>query len=313
MSLLISAHNPMTGPRHLGHFASTMLAWEELSKDYQIVAIIDDLIPAVLYPSARDEIEERTLAVVRECLAMDVDFGGEHHILLTSMAPEAHETAFFLSMAMDFGWAQALYRESFAGLLSTYQRAELGLPRTPSLAEIAYPQCHLAALTLGLGADVFQGGEEMRGYMEIMSVAADRYDAFNRPKFIGDATFVLGTDGHHMASENAIFISAPPAEIEAQIRDIRSLAIFENWADALRSRDLAAALASGSRGDPDDHMDNLQALAVKVIADALDRFGSAGKSDTDIMSILEKSSAFARERLQETSARIKKQERITGF
>lgn len=313
MSLLVSAHNPMTGPRHLGHFASTMSAWEKLSKDYQIIAVIDDLIPALLYPAEREKIQERTLAVVRECLAMDLDFDGQHHILLTSMAPEAHETAFFLSMSMDFAWSQALYRESFAGLLSTYQRAELGLPHTPSLAEIAYPQCHLAALTLGLGADAFQGGEEMRGYMEIMSVAAKRYDAFTQPEFIGDATFVLGTDGHHMASENAIFISAPSTEIEAQVRDIRSIAIFENWANALGSRDMLAALASEPRGDPEDHLKAIQDIALKVISGALDRFGTAATADRDVAAILEKSSSFARERLQETSARIKKQERITGF
>lgn len=313
MSLLISAHNPMTGPRHLGHFASTMLAWETLAADYQIVAIIDDLIPAILYPNARDKIQERTLAVVGECLAMDIDFEGQHHILLTSMAPEAHETAFFLSMSMDFGWAQALYRESFAGLLSTYQRAELGLPRMPSLAEIAYPQCHLAALTLGLGAEAFQGGEEMRGYMGIMAAAAERHPALILPKFVGDATFVLGTDGHHMASENAIFISAPPSDVEAQIRQVRSIAVMENWARALGSKDLLAALASDRRTDPDSHVKEVQDVAVKAIAEAFDRFGPSRRSDADIVAVLEKSSSFARARLQETAARIKGQEGITGF
>lgn len=313
MSLLVSAHNPMTGPRHLGHYASTLSGWEKLSSDHQIVAVIDDLIPALLYPGARDAIQERTLAVVRECLAMNIDFSGEHHILLTSMAPEAHETAFFLSMGMDFGWAKALYRESFAGLLSTYQRAELGLARTPSLAEVAYPQCHLAALTLGLGAETFQGGEEMRGYMDIMAVASQRYPDLILPKFLGDATFVLGTDGQHMASENAIFISAPLSEIEDQMRQVRSIAVFENWASALGSEELQRALGSKAQASPEDHLNALQGVAVEVLSGTLRRFRSPSKSDADIVDILEKSSNFARARLQETAARLKKQEGITGF
>ena len=313
MSLMISAHNPMTGPRHLGHFASTMASWNRYASDYQIVAVIDDLIPAILYPGARARIEERTLAVVQECMAMDLDFGGDHHILLTSMVPEAHETAFFISMSMDFCWAQALYRESFAGLLSTYQRAELGLPRTPTVAEITYPQCHLAALTLGLGAELFQGGEEMRGYMDIMAAASQRYPALTMPKFMGDATFVLGTDGHHMASENALYISAPLSEIEEQIQQIRSINVFENWAGALGSEELRSALSATQKASPDERLKILQGMTSELLTSALRRFRSAAKSDADTIAILEKSSSFARERLQDTGALLKRQEGITGF
>jgi tryptophanyl-tRNA synthetase len=314
MPILVSAHNPMTGPRHLGHFASTMLEWPKLAESNQIIVVIDDLIAALLYPRSADALQHRTIAVVRECLAMDVDFtGAHHHIVLTSMIPEAHEMAFYASLAMDKHWTDALYRESFAGLLSSYQRAELGLPRTPSLAEVAYPQSHLAALTLGLGASIFQGGEEMRGYLDLMTLIADRYDALTAPTFIGRATFVLGIDGQHMAAENAVYVSAPAADIKAQVDAIKSHSILENWAEALGEQSLLKSLHGLQSQGASASLDNAKGQVADMLLRTFEQFTVKRFTSDDIIPVLEKSSAFARTRLQETTAAIKKQLKVTGF
>ena len=88
----LSAHNPMTGPRHLGHYASTMVAWPRHAAEGELNVVVDDVISALLYPKGRDEVESRTLAVVRECLALDVDFS-KHHLSATSTIPRSARTS----------------------------------------------------------------------------------------------------------------------------------------------------------------------------------------------------------------------------
>ena len=120
------------------------------------------------------DLQARALQVAREFVATGVDFD-RNHLILTSMVPEVHEICLYASMAVPREWCEKLYRESFAGLLTTYQRRELGLPNTESVAEVNYPQLHLASMTLALGATVFQGGEEMRGYMHILESIASGF------------------------------------------------------------------------------------------------------------------------------------------
>src|SRR5258708_4686090 len=141
-SIVVSAHNPMTGPRHLGHYVSTMIDWPRLQRDHELFVVIDDLIAAILYPNIRNQLEAQSLQIAKEFLATGVDFS-RNHLVLTSMVPEVHELALFTSMVIDQEWCYKLYKESFGGLLTAYQRRELGLPRLPSVTEVVYPQIHL--------------------------------------------------------------------------------------------------------------------------------------------------------------------------
>jgi tryptophanyl-tRNA synthetase len=309
---VLSAHNPMTGPRHLGHFASTMLAWPRLAAQGELIVIVDDLIASLLYPRGRHEVEAKSLAVVREFAALDVDFS-KNHIVLTSMLPEAHELAFYASIHLSDAWCHKLFNESFAGILTTYQRAELGLPPLPSIAEVIYPQCFLAAVTMGLRADFFQGGEEMRGYLHIMDALAARIPSLKAPNFLAGAPFVLGTDGQHMASENAIYISADNEEISSQLSKVNDKAVFYNWALALREatsfrdmdRDILASDATT--------LDHLRSQVEHSLLAEFAPFRKRSFSSEDIVSILERSSSFARERLSSSVAAIKREMKVTGF
>ncbi len=65
MDILISAHNPMTGPRHLGHHVSTMREWPALQRKYECFFVIDDLIATFMYPHDKNEIFERSLFVAK--------------------------------------------------------------------------------------------------------------------------------------------------------------------------------------------------------------------------------------------------------
>jgi len=212
MDILISAHNPMTGPRHLGHHVSTMREWPQLQKKYECFFVIDDLIAVLMYPRERKEIFERSLFVAREFMACGIDLK-RCHIFLTSMVPESLELMTYLSNYIDHGFCDDLFKRSFLGLISPQDREEIGLPLVPSIAELTYPQLALPALTLGLGAKAFQGGEEISGYLMIMRQLVRQFNAANKLQLVApiweqpETSFLHGTDGNHMMSENAIYVS----------------------------------------------------------------------------------------------------------
>jgi tryptophanyl-tRNA synthetase len=309
---ILSAHNPMTGPRHLGHYVSTIRDWPRLARDHELFIVVDDLIAAILYPEARDDIQARTLRVVRELCAADLDFR-RHRLLLTSMVPEVHELSLFTAMAIDHAWCRRLHAESFAGLLTTYQRRELGLDHLPSLAEVAYPQLHLATLAIGLGVRYFQGGEEMRGYLPVIERITERLRdvGLQTPAFLaGATTFLIGTDGRHMASDNAIYLAEDPASIAERLSRIRSREILRQLAGATDDEALAGELASnGSEGD----LGKAAARVASALAETLRPFREARASVEEMAEILETSALVARERLRETLIRVKARFGIPGY
>ena len=306
-SILVSAHNPMTGPRHLGHYLSTMCDWPRLQNDHELFIVIDDLIASILYPRAAKELQDRTLQVAREFAATGIDLE-ENWIVLTSMVPEAHELALFTSLAIDHHWCNKLYRESFAGLLSSYQRQELRLPRNASLAEFVYPQLHLATLTLGLRADLFQGGEEMRGYLDIMRAMSEgtvgRRAELRPPALLtSKSTFVLGTDGKHMGSENAIYLSASESEIKEAASRVTASATWRQWLTAWDD-DVASAKA-GSDKSPEE--------MASTLVTRLAKFRENKTTNHELVEVFERSAVVARERLKETLVRVKASMGIPGF
>ena len=308
-SILVSAHNPMTGPRHLGHLVSTMVDWRNLEQEYTLYLIVDDLIASILYPSGRKHIQSRTFNVVREFFATGID-QRKSHVVLTSMVPEVHELAFFTGALLDFQWLQQLYGESFCGLLGSFQRHELDLPRLASVTEATYPQIALATMTLGLGATAFQGGEEMRGYLHIMDAIrerAGRSAGFCKPKFVtAKSTFLLGTDGLHMASENAVYLSSSKSELQSAVASVKSADVFTTWYRALGRNDLAKRVK-----DPLDS--RAYDIMVDHLIETLAPFRDFKMANVDIADTLEQSAISARELVCDSLTRLKKLFRIPGF
>lgn len=308
-SIVVSAHNPMTGPRHLGHYASTMIDWLNLQREHELFIVIDDLIAAILYPRARKEIQNRTFQVAKEFIATGIDLD-ENHIVLTSMLPEVHELTLFTSMVFDHSWCSKLYQESFAGLLDSYQRRELRLSRHPSVAEIVYPQIHLASLTLGLRTDFFQGGEEMRGYFSPMEMIVEQYSKkalLKVPSFLTTkCTFFTGTDGKHMATENAIYVSESEEEILKNLSRVKSTDIFGRWCSALNQEELTARIYS-------EKLENGTRLMAEFLSQELAKFRNCTISNQEVATVLEKSSLVARERIRKVLINIKGEFGIPGF
>lgn len=299
----------MTGPRHLGHLVSTMADWPSLEDKYELYIVIDDLIASVLYPRGRAQIINRTFNIAREFFATGIN-PAKSHVILTSMVPEVHELAFFTGLMLDIEWLNKLYKESFGGLLGSFQRYELGLPRLCSVTEAVYPQTALATMTVCLGATAFQGGEEMRGYLHIIDAIcekAGRRLGLQKPQFLTSrSTFLLGTDGRHMASENAIYLSSSEGELQRDIKKVKSPDVFRDWYSALGQENLAKKV--------DDPLNaNSFRKMHEVLAATFKPFRESQMLNTDIAVALEDSALAARETLCSRLAKIKKAFGIPGY
>lgn len=257
MDILVSAHNPMTGPRHLGHYVSTMMEWPNLQKKHECFFVIDDLIASFMYPKARSQIFNRALFTARDFLASGIDTENGH-IVFTSSLWENSELLLLLSNYIDMALCERLFDRSFLGMLSPQQRSQMKLSPSASAAEYLYPALGMPALTLGLQAKAFQGGEEISGYVYIMEQIAKQFsaehgEALSAPAWLKPATpYLSGTDGTHMTTHNAIILSNSDAAFKghsgsASIPDT----VLSEWASALGESALSTRLSkdpSAGRG-----------------------------------------------------------------
>lgn len=309
--VVVSAHNPMTGPRHLGHYVSTMIDWPKLQHDHEIFIVIDDLIAAILYPASTNEIQDRTFHVAKEFISTGINIGN-NHIVLTSMVPEAFELDLYSSILLPHSWCTKLYEESFAGILNSGQRRDLQLPRLASVAEVTYPQIHLASFTLGLRAEFFQGGEEMRGYLGIMEMIAEELGKrvpISVPRLMtAKSTFLIGYDGQHMSGENAIYLSASEVELQRDVSKVQHPAVLREWVLALDRTQLLPQIEASQ---------TVSAGAIRSVSQLLigefSKFRESRTTNREIAEILETSSLVARERIKDTLSEVKAAYGVPGF
>jgi hypothetical protein len=281
--------------------------WRRLEQHYdEIYLIIDDLIAVLLYPAGRNDVEARTFTVAREFLSTGID-PDRTHIVLSSMVPEAHELAVFAGLVIDQDWCRKLFEESFGGLLNSYQRHQLELPRTPSVTETIYPQLHLASLTLGLGAGGFQGGEEMRGYIPIMSEIASALPPLTAPEFVeGPITFLAGSDGRHMATDNAVYLGASPDELRSITDSTVDVSILSDWARALGDTSSADKLRNAD-------IDAARRLTADLLAERLAEFRDSSLSAGQVVDSIEAGALAARQRIGTKLAAVKHYFGVPGY
>src|SRR5207245_11801028 len=111
-SVLVSGHNPMTGPRILGHYVSTFKEWSQLQRGYDCFFAVDDVIAHLIYPRQREQILNRAFYTVRDYLACGIDVASAK-IFLTSHVPELFEFTLWLGTAVDQIYCDILHRTSF--------------------------------------------------------------------------------------------------------------------------------------------------------------------------------------------------------
>jgi tryptophanyl-tRNA synthetase len=254
MDILVSAHNPMTGPRHLGHYVSTMMEWPDCEKNYECFFVIDDLIATFMYPKVREDILNRTLLTARDFLACGID-PNKSHLVFTSMLWENTELLLLLSNFVDTDYCKRLFEHSFLGMLAPHMRAQLELPTHASVAEFLYPQLGIPSLTIGLQAKAFQGGEEISGYVHIMKEIGRRFANETGERLtVADwlpprTAYLCGSDSTHMSVHNALCLTEPPSADElSALPD----SVLQEWAVALEGTSYADALAKNPTSARDE-------------------------------------------------------------
>jgi len=302
----VIAHNPMTGPRHLAHYIciKDYLAQEQ-QEGYASFYVVDDLAAYVMYPASREKVLNRAFFTIRDFLAAGVD-PGSNHLVLTSMLAEAHELNVLFNMHVDWQYCYDLYKESFCGRLVSYQREQIGFNKYPSVTEVIHTQTALAALTLGLQAEEFTGGEEMLGYMPIMRDIVENFnkaygEVLELPEMdLVRYPFVLGTDGRHMMNDNALFLASPANEVREVVGRVSDYAVLRQWYGALDAKDWAKKLPPSGVPSAAD-----REKAASFFVDALERFRKYKISNAEILEIVRGGVVRARDLLSETVLRVR--------
>ncbi|CAA7194797.1 hypothetical protein [Chryseobacterium potabilaquae] len=245
---LISAHNPVTGPRHLGHYFGAMKSLVECQHEYNTIVVLDDLLAYFMYPKEREYIQNRTLYVVQDFINSGFDIENNNIVLTSDIAHLFLEHMLYYSTVIDTEYCNHLYENSFLGSLKSYQRKELGLSNYPSVTEWLYPQLGIASMALSLNADYFQGGEEIIGYIYIMQEIAENLKrrngiSINIPEYVPSKIgYINGVDGKYMIQKNCVFLSEKLEDLESKIMSINDKRVFQEWYNSLHREDLSKEL-----------------------------------------------------------------------
>lgn len=303
MTILVSAHNPMTGPRHLGHHVSTMMEWPDLEDDHECFFIIDDVIASLMYPSQRDMIFNRSLYTARDFMACGID-PKKSHIVLTSSICESFELTSYFMHFVDMDYCRRLFEHSFLGMLAPHQRAQLSLGLNPSVSEHIYPQFAVPTMALGLGCEQFQGGLEISGYVYVMDAIVESFNrtyadilqapAWHKPR----VPYLSGADGNHMVTENGWVLSQG---LDGQCSAIRDGSVPESilceWCEAINANEIADAIRSGSGSHREE--------AISAILSHCEKYRKFDPTNDEIVDRLAHGAARAKFLLRETLSTVK--------
>ncbi len=267
--IMISAHNPVTGPRHLGHYFGAMKSLAECQYEYNTIVVLDDLMARIMYPKDREHIQNRAFYVVQDFINSGFDPKNNAIILTSQIQSLFFEHLFYYSSVIDFNYCNRLYENSFLGSLKLYQRKELGVGNYASVAEWLYPQIGLASLTLGLDAKYFQGGEEIIGFTYIMEEITENLNKKHNlqvsiPAYLPSKQgYINGTDGQYMIQRNCLFLSEQEKDIYKKVYEMEDKKVFMEWYISMHLEQKAAALADKAL-DVDDKIEMAETLVEEL-------------------------------------------------
>ncbi len=304
-NILISTHNPVTGPRHLGHYFGAMKSLVECQHDYETIVVLDDLLAHFMYPKERPYIQNRTFYVVQDFINSGFD-AEKHTICLTSQLHRYFmEHLLYYSSVVDVAYCNHLYENSFLGSLKSYQRKELGIGNYPSVVEWLYPQIGISSITLGLKADYFQGGEEIIGYIYIMDEIVEKLNQkyglqVAVPGYVPSKKgYVNGIDGKYMIQANCLFLSEAEPDLHQKVHQIQDKKVFIEWYESMHMEDKAADLSARPL-QVNDKIDMANALLEELRPHRENKM-----TNGQIIEVLKKGNERAKELFSETAEELR--------
>lgn len=310
-----------TGRLHLGHYFGTLKNWVALQDSHSCFFFAADWHALTSEYEQPEEIARFTLEALADWVAAGID-PERSTVFVQSMVPAHAELHLLFSMITPLGWLERVptYKE---------QMRQLEQRNLETYGFLGYPVLQAADI-LVYRADRVPVGEDQVAHLELAREIARRFNGLYREVFpepqalLTPAAKVPGLDGRKMSKSygNAIFLSDGPDAIRAKCMQMftdptrirrsdpghpESCNLFE-FHRLVSSLEEQEEVAESCRRAELGCVEDKRRIADRLIAflEPLQRRRSELLRDPEgLLELLEKGSARARERAEETLAEVR--------
>ena len=213
--VIVSGARP-TGRQHLGNYHGALKNWVRLQSEATCFFFVADWHALTTDYASPGEIEESTIEMVLDWLAVGLD-PGRATLFQQSAVKEHAELYLLLGMLTPVPWLERTpsYKE---------QREQLTERDLSTYGFLGYPLLQAADILMYKAAKV-PVGIDQAPHIELTREIARRFNQTYRPLFpepetlLTESPKIVGTDGRKMSKSyrNAVYLTDPPAEIETKL------------------------------------------------------------------------------------------------
>jgi len=213
--VIVSGARP-TGRQHLGNYHGALKNWVRLQSEATCFFFVADWHALTTDYASPGEIEESTIEMVLDWLAVGLD-PGRATIFQQSAVKEHAELYLLLGMLTPVPWLERTpsYKE---------QREQLTDRDLSTYGFLGYPLLQAADILMYKAAKV-PVGIDQAPHIELTREIARRFNQTYRPLFpepetlLTESPKIVGTDGRKMSKSyrNAVYLTDTPAEVETKL------------------------------------------------------------------------------------------------
>jgi tryptophanyl-tRNA synthetase len=213
--VIVSGARP-TGRQHLGNYHGALKNWVRLQSETTCFFFVADWHALTTDYASPGEIEENTIEMVLDWLAVGLD-PGRATIFQQSAVKEHAELYLLLGMLTPVPWLERTptYKE---------QREQLTDRDLSTYGFLGYPLLQAADILMYKAAKV-PVGIDQAPHIELTREIARRFNQTYRRLFpepetlLTESPKIVGTDGRKMSKSyrNAVYLTDPPAEVETKL------------------------------------------------------------------------------------------------
>jgi tRNA synthetases class I (W and Y) len=301
MKKLVGAHNCIFGSRFLGVYAGSLREWSGLQEKYECYFVLDDLVGYYTQPTDSATYADKAMYASSQFLAAGAS-PKKSSIALASEIPELYEMAFLLGHVVDLELVGRRFQNTLLAHTPPAQRDALGLRLQPSFTEASYCYLGISSYVLGVGADYWHGGNEIRSNHAYMCEIADSFNAAVKRKVIKSPALKLSQfpqfsaiDGSPMTYTNRLAIDASEEEIQEAIEGIRDHEVLAQWLEVAGLSKIAKGVRRAKGFDAAER----EALTENLV-ELLAPFRSPRFTNRQVLSALSAGTRRTRVLMQET-------------
>ena len=318
--IVLSGMRP-TGKLHLGHLFGTLHNWVELQAKHRCYFFAADSHALTSDYADPSRVTENTIEMLADWIAAGVD-PERSVVFVQSMVPEHAELHLILSMITPLGWLERV--PTYKDQIREIENRDLN-----TYGFLGYPVLQTSDIIL-YRAQFVPVGEDQASHLELSREITRRFNSlygnvFPEPKALFTRTpKVPGLDGRKMSKsyDNAINLSDPPAVVRQKCMTMftdptrvrksdpghpESCNLFE-FHKLLSPPDLIARVERDCRAATIGCVEDKRLLAEEIVAllePIQQRRHELLRERGALLSLLRDGSARARERAQETMAKVR--------